>query len=65
MKTQYGFTYGPAEVQRICQDSKLGCWISVEGARESVEIRVTPGGRIRIYEVTKKSTTPAGAVGQP
>ena len=43
-----GFQYGPARVVRLCRDDKLGVWIEVSGAREFVEIRVTPGGRLRV-----------------
>jgi len=46
--TQYGFIFGPATVTRICDSEKWGCVLEVSGARQRVEIRVTPSGQIRV-----------------
>ena len=46
--TQYGFRWGPAELVRLASDPKGWVALSVGGKRETVEIFVTKGGRIRI-----------------
>jgi len=46
--TQYGFSWGPAEVTRICSDPKWGVIFQIKTAKESLEIRVTPKGFIRV-----------------
>ncbi len=52
--TQYGFKMGPLTVERLFSDAKLGSWIRVFGTKETVDIRVTNGGRLRIG--TKEKT---------
>lgn len=52
--TPYGFIMGPLEVRRLFRVDKHGAWIEVRGRRESVEIRVTPSGLIRVFEVKKR-----------
>jgi hypothetical protein len=49
--TQYGFIFGPATVTRICDSEKWGCVLEVSGARQRVEIRVTPSGQIRVRPI--------------
>lgn len=44
-----GFTYGPATVERCCDDKRAGVFIWVGTKREQMLIRITPGGRISIY----------------
>lgn len=51
--TQYGFRWGPCRVTRLMSDPKFGVILEVSGKRESIEIRITPGGRLRIFEVHK------------
>ncbi len=51
--TRFGFVYGPATVERQCDDKRLGCIIVIMGKRESMEIRVTPGGRVLVYSHEK------------
>ena len=46
--TRYGFEWGPCRVSRLVSDPKFGVVLEVKGKRESVEIRVTPGGFLRI-----------------
>ncbi len=53
-ETRFGFIYGPAHVERICDDKKHGVYIAVITKREQMDIRVTPGGRISVYSHDKK-----------
>lgn len=48
VRTEWGFIKGPAEVVCAYGDAKYGQTIFIEGARERVEIRVTPSGLIRV-----------------
>ena len=50
--TRLGFIYGEVAVERISND-KRGVWIAVISKREIMEIRVTPGGRISVYDHNK------------
>jgi hypothetical protein len=52
--TPYGFKWGPVEVQRWCSDDKGGVVIGLITKRESVEIRVTPTGLIRVGAPVKR-----------
>lgn len=52
-ETQYGFKYGPAEVIRLASDPARGVWLEVKGKRESAQVRVTKGGKIRVFNVVK------------
>lgn len=49
--TDYGFTYGPAEVQRTCSDEKKG-WVMLQviGKKRTVTIYVTKSGKVRVFE---------------
>ena len=47
-ETRYGFKWGPCHVSRLVSDPKFGVVLEVKGKRESVKIRVTPGGFLRI-----------------
>ena len=53
--TRCGFGYGPAHVERLC-DAKAGVFIAVITGRETMEVRVTPGGRISVYDQRKHPT---------
>jgi hypothetical protein len=53
MPTQFGFNYGPASVERLMSDDRLGTIIVVRGKHEAIEIRVTLGGYIRLYDKRK------------
>ena len=55
-QTAYGFQWGPAHVNRNHGNDKNGVWLEVVGAKERVQIRVTPSGRIRVLGVEKKET---------
>ena len=48
VETRFGFKWGPSQVSRLISDPKWGVILEVKGKRESVEIRITPGGFIRI-----------------
>ena len=45
--TAHGITFGPAEVVCLMSDERFGVTLLVQGKREAIEVRVTPGGRIR------------------
>lgn len=47
--TQYGFKWGNVTVERICSDQRMGRFLGVYTDKEYMEIRITPGGKIRIY----------------
>ena len=40
-------------VTRQCDDERWGTMICVHGKREAVEIRVTPGGSLRVEKIRK------------
>lgn len=51
--TEYGFTYGPAFVQRLASDDKKGwAYIGVHSKRlcERVDVYVTKTGKTRVYK---------------
>lgn len=55
MRTQHGFVHQDAEV--ICLSSdRNGTWIQVRGKREAVDVRVTPGGRVRFWKARPTPT---------
>lgn len=51
--TEYGFTYGPAEVIRLHSDDKYGVAIEVKGRRGALVVRVTPSGLVKIEKQPK------------
>jgi hypothetical protein len=46
--TEYGFTFGPAEVTRLHSDPKYGVAIEVKGKRGALVVRVTPSGMVKL-----------------
>ena len=57
--TQYGFLYGLTEkglanVARLHSDDKYGTLICIETTRQSINIRITSGGKIIPFNVEKK-----------
>lgn len=48
--TQYGFRYGPVEVQRIHSDEKKG-WVIIDvvSAKRALQVYVTKTGKMRVY----------------
>ena len=53
-ETKFGFTWGPLTVERIASDpNRWGAVVSIMTARESIDIRVTPGGKIKQYAIEK------------
>jgi hypothetical protein len=53
--TQYGFAWGPVEVERTVSDPQFGVVLCIKTKRERQYIRVTPTGFIRIEERTKEA----------
>lgn len=53
-ESKVGFTYGPVTVERLCDHKKFGVFLWLGTKREQMEIRVTPGGRIKILKHDKK-----------
>ena len=51
--TQFGFDWGPAKVERICQH-RGEVIMAVKTPRQELEIRVTPSGLIRTRVVQRK-----------
>ena len=51
--TRFGFIYGPVHIERCCDDKKAGVFILMGTKREQMTIRVTPGGRISVYNHEK------------
>ena len=51
--TQFGFDWGAAKVERVCQH-KGEVILSVKTPRQELEIRVTPSGLIRTWVVKRK-----------
>ena len=55
--TQYGFTFGPAKVERVCSDDKKGwVYLSVTTPRKTqgIKIYVTKTGKLRVYRNGKE-----------
>lgn len=55
--TQFGFTFGPADVKRLCSDEKKGwVYLSVETPKKNQEIHiyVTKSGKVRVYKQGKE-----------
>lgn len=46
----YGFAWGPVEVTRLTSDPKAGVVLGLRTAKETIQIRVTPSGLIRLNE---------------
>lgn len=51
--TRFGFQYGPAEVSRLCDHKRWGVYLAITTERETMELRVTRGGRISVYSHEK------------
>lgn len=49
--TEFGFKYGPVEVQRLCSDRRAGYTIGVTTAKDALQVRVTKMGLIRVFSV--------------
>jgi len=51
-QTQYGFTYGAAEIERACSDEKKG-WVMLilrtKKYPEGMQIYVTKTGKVRVF----------------
>jgi hypothetical protein len=51
--TQYGFTFGPATIERCCSDDKRGMVVLLlktpKRKNQCIQIYVTKTGKVRIY----------------
>lgn len=52
---QCGFEWGAAKIVRQCEDDQAGVVLTLETPKESLQIRVTPAGMVRIYDVKRKN----------
>ena len=50
--TQYGFKWGPAHVQRLCSDKKWGVMMTIRTLKQTLDIRITPSGLIRLEPIS-------------
>lgn len=48
--TQYGFNWGPVEIERHCSDKKKG-WVifGVKTKKKTLQVYVTKTGKVRVY----------------
>jgi hypothetical protein len=53
----YGFTWGPATIERSCSDDKWGVLLTIRTPRGSQKIRVTPTGFVRVGKFSKEGRT--------
>ena len=51
--TRFGFIWGNTHIERICSDKRMGQFLYIYSDRESMEIRITPGGKISVYSHEK------------
>jgi len=57
IETSFGFDWGPMSVERSASHEKWGVMLTLRSNRETVDIRVTPTGLIRISGPVKRSHT--------
>lgn len=48
--TAYGFQWGPVLVERLISDLKFGVLVSLKAKHDEIELRITPGGRIKVHK---------------
>ncbi len=46
--TLFGFKWGPMTVTRIASDDKFGRVLEISTKHDVMQIRVTPGGKIKV-----------------
>ena len=55
---QYGFTWGPLKIERFFSDPKNvdrpNVYLQLSTDRETLQIKVTPTGFIRVFNIQKK-----------
>jgi len=51
--TRFGFIWGNLHVERICV-TRSGRFLYLATDKQSMEIRITPGGKLSIYSHDKK-----------
>ena len=56
--TRYGFIYGPAHVERCCDDKRAGVFIWIGTNKQQMIIRVTPAGKISVNSHDKNGRKP-------
>lgn len=50
-ETQYGFNYGPIEIERVCSDEEKGSVvILLRTKKQRVQVYVTKTGKIKLYD---------------
>lgn len=58
-ETQYGFIYGPVQIERISSYDKEGCvTIGATTAKSRVQIYVTRTGKVRIWKDGREMQIP-------
>jgi len=58
----YGFKWGPMVVSRCISDERIGVVVTIQTkCNREVNIRVTPGGQIRIGRVGKRVLNKSGS----
>lgn len=56
-ETEFGFKRGCMEVTRFICDKNYGVLLEIKTPKEKVEIRATPSGLLRIFDVKKVEKT--------
>ena len=51
--TRFGFEWGNATIERLCYQKRVGRFMAILTDRESMEIRITPDGKISVYSHDK------------
>jgi hypothetical protein len=53
VRTQYGFQWGAAKIERACSDDKKG-WVCMllETPKTKLQIYVTKTGKVRVHDVS-------------
>ena len=52
---EYGFQWNNLSVYRICSDKKFGSYLAIESNKQTMEIRITSGGKISVVNHRKHS----------
>lgn len=55
MITEYGFTYGSAEITRMHTDTKTGAvYLGIKTPKADMQIYITKTGKVRIFNGSKE-----------
>ena len=63
--TEYGFSWGPALVERLCSDDKKGwVYMAVTTGKhpQGIQIYVTKTGKVRVFSAKGEWVEPKGKV---